>query len=367
MLALLRGSAGLCLTGALAVLVLMVAGVTVGQAGEQGPEPSRGGMRSEAAGATPTCPTEACMALTVKGGTCVDAACTVSNGQKFTLAVEVEVAPAGGYLAAQTWVEYGSQLTYNPVALADEIVWPDCLGPAVRSETNTAVAHGCITALSIAAPLSTYTGNIVELSFTCSSGPSSTELRLVPLGESPANNHGAAFAFAPGAANQVVPSVRDLTVHCAAPVSTPTGTLPATPVSSATPMPTDGATATAPATPVETPIATPTATPAATVTLGGPPTASPTATPVPVETPVPTRTSPLVPTSTPVQLSLPVGDANCSGFVDAGDATFILQWWAGLVAVLHCPADANGDGTLSILDATVILQFAAGLISTLPP
>ena len=95
MLALLRGSAGLCLTGALAVLVLMVAGVTVGQAGEQGPEPSRGGMRSEAAGATPTCPTEACMALTVKGGTCVDAACTVSNGQKFTLAVEVEVAPAG--------------------------------------------------------------------------------------------------------------------------------------------------------------------------------------------------------------------------------------------------------------------------------
>ena len=62
-----------------------------------------------------------------------------------------------------------------------------------------------------------------------------------------------------------------------------------------------------------------------------------------------------------------VGDANCSGAVDPVDATVILQWWAGLAAVLSCPADANGDSTLSILDATVILQYAAGLISTLPP
>ena len=68
-----------------------------------------------------------------------------------------------------------------------------------------------------------------------------------------------------------------------------------------------------------------------------------------------------------VHSGLLVGDANCSGAVDPVDATVILQWWAGLAAVLPCPADANGDRTLSILDATVILQYTTGLVSSLPP
>ena len=94
----------------------------------------------------------------------------------------------------------------------------------------------------------------------------------------------------------------------------------------------------------------------------------PTWTPVPTWTAVPTWTPQSLATNTPIVLSdLLVGDANCSGFVDPVDATFILQWWAGLVDVLPCPADANGDNTLNILDATVILQFSAGLISSLPP
>ena len=64
-----------------------------------------------------------------------------------------------------------------------------------------------------------------------------------------------------------------------------------------------------------------------------------------------------------------VGDTNCSGAVDAIDATFILQLWAALIDALPCPdaADADGDGQDSLLDAIVILQFAAGLLDSLPP
>ena len=131
------------------------------------------------------------MALAVKnGGTCADAACTVSTGQKFTLAVEIEVAPADGYILAQTWIDFGSQLTYNPALVrADEIVWPDCAAVVafrdLELEQGTAVSHGCLTAFSPPLPASMHTGNFVELSFTCSDENSSSIIQLVPLGEAP--------------------------------------------------------------------------------------------------------------------------------------------------------------------------------------
>ncbi|MCH8064959.1 MAG: dockerin type I repeat-containing protein [Chloroflexi bacterium] len=366
--ALLKPGVALLVTGALAVFGLVAAGVALGETGEQGPEPSRAGMRSEVAGVTPPpCPAEACMALTVKnGGTCADGACTVSTGDKFTLAVEIEVAPADGYILAQTWIDFGIQLTYNPaVARADEIVWPDCLAfTAVRSETDTSVAHGCLSGLVPPLSPSTYIGNFVELSFTCSSGPSSTELRLVPLGESPADTSGTAFAVRvsdPAApTNPIVPSVRDLTVQCTAPTATATGTLPATPASSATPTPAGVTTATPPGTPVETPIAT----------LTGGTTATPTFTTT--ATPAATPTAPATtsePSPTPTLAATLVGDANCDVNVDPIDAAFILQWSARLLAVLPCPAnaDASGNGIVNPLDAALILQFSSRLIGTLPP
>ncbi|MCI0778165.1 MAG: hypothetical protein J4N95_08285 [Chloroflexi bacterium] len=64
-----------------------------------------------------------------------------------------------------------------------------------------------------------------------------------------------------------------------------------------------------------------------------------------------------------------VGDANCSGSVDAIDAALVLQLTAGLVDSLSCQqnADANEDGSLNAIDATLILQFVAGLLPSLPP
>ncbi len=373
MRALLKPSVALLVTGALAVFGLVAAVVALGEAGAQGPEPGRAGMRSEVAGKTPSCPPEACMALTVKsGGTCADAACTVSNGEEFTLAVEIEVAPADGYRAAQTWIEFGSDLTYNLAdATVDEIVWPDCAAAFRSVGPGTAVLHACITGITNPPP-STYVGNFVELLFTCSSGPSSTELRLVPFGEPPANTSGTAFAEPDPFSNWIVPSVRDLTVHCVAPTATPTGTLPATPASSATPMPTGGATATPSGTPVGTPAATPTGGPTATPTFttAGTPGATPvdaaTATPV---TPAATPTATVESMPTPTPAVTLVGDANCDGNVDPIDAAFILQWSARLLAALpcHANADASGNGGVDPLDALLILQFRSGFIGTLPP
>ena len=73
------------------------------------------------------------------------------------------------------------------------------------------------------------------------------------------------------------------------------------------------------------------------------------------------------PTPTPTPEGL-LGDANCSGGVDAIDAALVLQLTAGLVYTLSCQenADANEDGSLNAIDAALILQLTAGLIETLP-
>ena len=79
--------------------------------------------------ATP-CPPEGCpepeMTLNVKSGatSCVPAKCDAPLNGKFTLAVEVVEMPAGGYTGAQTFIDYGPDLTYDSGVLsaADEIV-----------------------------------------------------------------------------------------------------------------------------------------------------------------------------------------------------------------------------------------------------
>ena len=70
-----------------------------------------------------------------------------------------------------------------------------------------------------------------------------------------------------------------------------------------------------------------------------------------------------------VSAAVVVGDANCSGTVDALDPLFILQFGAGLLGALPCllEADANLSGGVDAIDATLILQFIAGLIGSLPP
>lgn len=81
-----------------------------------------------------------------------------------------------------------------------------------------------------------------------------------------------------------------------------------------------------------------------------------------------------VPTPTPVVTVTPtpsglVGDANCSGSVNAIDGAVVLQRSAGLIGTVPCAAlaDVNNDGDINPLDAALILQFVAGLLGHLPP
>ncbi len=63
-----------------------------------------------------------------------------------------------------------------------------------------------------------------------------------------------------------------------------------------------------------------------------------------------------------------IGDVNCDGVVDEIDAQFVLQYEAGLIAVLPClnSGDVNGDGAVNSIDALLILQLNVGLIGRLP-
>ena len=90
-------------------------------------------------------------------------------------------------------------------------------------------------------------------------------------------------------------------------------------------------------------------------------TSVPTRTPTPTDTPTPTAVPPTF-TSTP---SAPNGDANCDGTTGATDAALILQFAAGLISSLACPADAdvNRNGIVDSIDASLVLQHVAGLIS----
>ena len=63
-------------------------------------------------------------------------------------------------------------------------------------------------------------------------------------------------------------------------------------------------------------------------------------------------------------LSSDCGDANGDGAINSLDATWTLQYAAGLILTLVAPMnlDVNGDGNIDALDATIMLQHAAGLI-----
>ena len=298
------------------------------------------------------------MALIVKsGGFCVGDVCTVGAGEAFTLSVEIVAAPAD-YVIAQSYIGFGTDLSYNPTGVAaDEVVWSECDASLVaRSQVNaSSVNHGCLTGLFSPLPVSNYTGNFIDLSMNCSQGESSTEVRLLPKGDPEALDNGAAFVLSDN--TNVVPNVRSVTVDCVVP-PTATPTPENSPTSTSTPDPTD-----TPSAPTPTPILLPTLAPATQVPTSTPtwtPTAPPTATATSTRLPTNTRTP------TPTVL---VGDASCDGVVNPLDAALILQFAAGLTPALPCPSggDANGDGVTNPLDAALILQFSAGMISTLPP
>ena len=255
------------------------------------------------------------------GGCSAD--CTFANDEKFTLVVEIIEGP-GAYVGAQSFIDFGPDLVYDAsaAAAADEIVWPDCSAPvALRSQTSPEdVAHGCLSGLVPPLPASTFVGNYLEISLTCSSASSTTEIRLLGS-DVPAPT---AFVL-DDLVTQVIPKVSNVSVTCGAgaPADTPTP---------------EGPTATT----------------------------GPADTPGPTDTPAPATDTPVPPTADPATL---IGDANCDGLVDPLDAVIVLQLTAGLLFVLPCPesADMNSDGATNAVDAALILQFHAGLVEAAPP
>jgi hypothetical protein len=119
----------------------------------------------------------------------------------------------------------------------------------------------------------------------------------------------------------------------------------------------------------------PSPTPTATATVPSPTatvpdeTNTPTNTPPPGSTPTHTRPPGSTPTRTHTPTNTPppgalLGDVNCDGRVNSLDALAVLQFSAGLLEEVVCPAnaDVNDDGVINTLDAALILQFSAGLI-----
>ncbi len=247
------------------------------------------------------------MRLAVRNGEeCDGDTCVVAVGAVFTLSVEVIEGPVGGYVGAQSFIDFGRDLSYSMTeTAAEEIVWPDCeTFVAIRSQLSPeTLSHGCLTSLPPSQPVSMFTGNFVDVSLTCTTGPSSNLVRLVALGDPFAGTSGTKFVL--GTGDAVAAKVSDLTINCVSPPS---------------------ATPTAPPEPTSTPTAVPT-------------------------------------------LSSLVGDVSCDGIVNALDAALILQLSAGLITTLPCAdgGDANGDGVTNPLDATLVLQFVAGLLNSLPP
>lgn len=270
------------------------------------------------------------VSLTVSsGGTCEDTKCTVEPGAAFQLDVVIDEIPASGYVLAQSWVNFGTDLTYKPLeAQADEVLWEDCEGAvAVRSFWSgadevddpamaEAVNHGCLSGLLPPLPVSMYTGTYATLAMNCSAEESSTEVTLVGAGTPPANTNGVQFTEGDGT-TQTTPKLVNVTINCGA--GTPT-----------TPQPTP--------------------------TMGDD---TPTATP---EEPTDTPTAEM---PTPTPSDQPCGDVDGDGDVDSIDALWDLWVTAGLVeeSELEKDGDINGDGDITSIDAALILQISAGLYS----
>ncbi len=216
------------------------------------------------------------MALTVvDGGFCNGSACYAAAGEDFTLGVEVVTAPAAGYAAIQTFVDYGIfepaasediyppgscddgwdnghdgakdrldedcatvHLSYSPLPDADldgsttiensergparEIVWPE-LAPvaAFRHEFGPGfVGHAGLTGVLPPFPNSTHLGTIVELEMSCPASPIQSPISLLPHADPIAEGSGSAFVE-PVGLTLIVPKVGSITVNCVSPQSFP--------------------------------------------------------------------------------------------------------------------------------------------------
>lgn len=156
---------------------------------------------------------EAQMSVSVSG--CSAAECNLDPGEAFTVTVSVDDAPDAGYVLVQSFVDYGTDLTYNMTASpSDEVVWPDAIGDVIVRDSVSpgTVLHGGLTGVIPPLPLSTYTGTVFELAFECSDSFSSNNIQLLPSGDPVAGTSGALLST--GEDVQVIPKVNSVTVNC---------------------------------------------------------------------------------------------------------------------------------------------------------
>lgn len=153
------------------------------------------------------------MSLSVSG--CSGDECNLDTGETFTLSVNVDDAPDTGYVLVQSFIDYGTNLTYSMTdSPAEEMPWPDG-SPDVIVRDSLApgtVLHGSLTGVIPPLPLSTYEGPVFELAFQCSESFSANDVQLLPSGDPVALTNGALFN-AEGA-EQIIPKVSSVTVNC---------------------------------------------------------------------------------------------------------------------------------------------------------
>ncbi len=135
----------------------------------------------------------------------------VPAGESFTLTVEATAIPAGGYILAQSWIDYGSDLIFK----SSLVTWPDCNASTIFGQVGANdVSTGCLTNFVTPLLASTYIGDLFEFDFNCSPGISVTEVKLLAVRTNPAGTSGAMYTEA-GTDTQFLPVVHNVTVHCA--------------------------------------------------------------------------------------------------------------------------------------------------------
>ena len=160
------------------------------------------------------------MSISVSGSSvsCSAGVCTVDLGGTFVATVAVDGAPDGGYILVQSFIDYGTSLTYNRTEdKADELLWPDVASEQVYVRGEIAaglVNHGGLTGLIPPLPASEYVGPIFEIALTCTDDLSSTNLQLLPEGDAVAKTNGSLFTLESAA--QVTPKVNSITINCEA-------------------------------------------------------------------------------------------------------------------------------------------------------
>jgi hypothetical protein len=130
--------------------------------------------------------------------------CSIGAGETFTLSVEVNAGPDGGYVGFQTQIAFGS-LVYKPrPAVGDEIAWPDSASPVFSAPSADIVNHGDLSGFISPLP-SIHIGNIVEVDVNCAQG-GAFEIAL-PLYAVGTNPFGSTFYIDNGAARALPPSI----------------------------------------------------------------------------------------------------------------------------------------------------------------